>query len=198
MCLPYQPISAKPINNWSNCDYSFKRNCCLVSYLLDFSGFIIKLVALYTKCGERFLDNIALALHTNRIIIRIGTCIIKNPRNIKTLEDIQLPYFFHLLNRVRKIYLESLIHRIENCALIVIASYDCTHLWLQTVLITRYSLLRYLTAQQNRTIPISLNVCLNIASASEIAMQNGSVFLSGLIAAFRALCFSIHLATCAM
>lgn len=96
MCLPYQPVSAKPINNWSNCDYSFKGNCCSVSYLLDFSGFVIELVALHTKCGERFLDNIALALHTYRMITRKGTHVIKNSKNIKTLDDIQLSYFFHL------------------------------------------------------------------------------------------------------
>lgn len=132
------------------------------------------------------------------MITRIGIHITKNSRNLKMLEVIQLPYFFHLLNRVHKIHLESLIHRRENCVLVVIASCDCTHIWLQMVLITRYSLLRYLTSQQSKTLPISLNVCPNIASASKIAMQNGSVFLSGLIAVFRALCFSVHLAICAM
>lgn len=93
MRLPYQPVSAKPINNWSNCDYSFKGNCCLVSYLLDFSSSVIELVALYTKCGDRFLDNIALALHTYGMITRIGTHIIRNSRNTKILEDIQIPIF---------------------------------------------------------------------------------------------------------
>jgi len=66
------------------------------------------------------------------------------------------------------------------------------------LLITRYSLLRYLTPHQSNSVPTSINVCGNTDSASNLAMQNGSVFLTGLVAAFSVLFFSVHLATCAM
>lgn len=82
--------------------------------------------------------------------------------------------------------------------IVVIASCDWTHLWLQMVLITRYSLLRYLTSHQSKSIPLSINVRGNIPSAPNLAMENGSVFLTGLTATFSVLCFSICLATCAM
>lgn len=54
---------------------------------------------------------------------------------------------------------------------VVIRSCDWTHLWLQMMLITRYSLLRYPTSHQSKSIPISINVCGNVVSAPNLALE---------------------------